>query len=210
MKLLKQYEPHEKALLFKTLGWKYDSQINGSYWWNLSEVIKPNETFYQIYALGSSSRIWIKSKTVCEKRGLFANDYLCYGSIGMSGVLVFPYYEGTKPLWSKIVPEGQDGKVRAYYPDVILTGQSGAGKTFTFGSNDRKIIERMLEKLENNGTKIIDLTLYVKPKRLPDYYAEGHSLNKNYCWIWAVYKESQEINITGSRCFSNWRLVDKE
>ncbi|WP_297549750.1 hypothetical protein [Thermococcus sp.] len=73
-----------------------------------------------------------------------------------------------------------------------------------------KIIERMLEKLENNGTKIIDLTLYVKPKRLPDYYAEGHSLNKNYCWIWAVYKESPEINITGSRCFSNWRLVDKE
>ncbi|BAD86364.1 hypothetical protein TK2175 [Thermococcus kodakarensis KOD1] len=95
---LKDYKSHEKALLFKTLGWKYDDEINGSYWWNLSEVIKPNETFYQIYALGTSKAIWIRSKEVCEKRSLFAHDYLCYGSIGMNGVLVFPSYKDTKLL----------------------------------------------------------------------------------------------------------------
>ena len=59
---LKQYKPHEKALLFKTLGWKYEEDISGSYWANLSEIIKLGEKCYRIYGIGSSDKMWIRSK----------------------------------------------------------------------------------------------------------------------------------------------------
>ena len=95
---LKQYKPHSKALLFKTLGWKYNSQINGSYWANLSEIIKLGEKCYRIYGIGSSDKMWIRSKKVCTA-STFVGEMRCYGSVGIEGLLVFPAYKSSRLLW---------------------------------------------------------------------------------------------------------------
>ncbi len=95
---LKQYKPHHKALLFKTLGWKYEEDISGSYWANLSEIIKLGEKCYRIYGIGSSDKMWIRSKKVCTV-STFVGEMRCYGSVGIEGLLVFPAYKSSRLLW---------------------------------------------------------------------------------------------------------------
>ncbi|WP_048151134.1 hypothetical protein [Palaeococcus ferrophilus] len=205
LEALKDYTPHGKALLFKTLGWKYDGEIDGSYWWNLSEVIKPNGTFYQIYALGTSEGIRIRSKEVCEKRSLFAHDYLCYGSIGINGVLVFPSYEDTKLLWVKKKPRNQyNSEVLAYYPGVILRGLAKGGIAFTYRDVDQKMAKGIIKKLETKNPKYVQLIFYETLKRVPGHYAFGRSLNGGYCQVEA--KSTNPTNITDLGCISNIEL----
>ncbi|ASJ02753.1 hypothetical protein A3L09_05550 [Thermococcus profundus] len=205
LEVLKDYTPHERALLFKTIGWKYDDEIDGSYWWNLSEVIKPNETFYQIYALGTSKEMWIRSKEVLRRDSRFAGDTVGYGSIGVNGVLVFPSYKDTKLLWVKEKPGNQNSsEVLAYYPGVILRGLAKGGIAFTYRDVDQKMAKEIIKKLETKNPKYVQLIFYETLKRVPGYYAFGRSLNGGYCQVEA--KSTNPTNITDLGCISNIEL----
>jgi len=183
---LKGYKPHERALLFKTLGWKYDGEIDGSYWWNLSEVIKPNETFYQIYALGTSEGIWIRSKAVLRRDSRFAGDRVGYGSIGANGVLVFPTYKDTKLLWVKKKPVDQyNSEILAYYPGITLkgSGKSHEWSASAYKQTDGQIIREVLEKIER-GPGIVQIMV------TSEGYAYGKYLGSQYCQVKAFWDEN--------------------
>jgi|GEM_PF-5657085 hypothetical protein len=211
-KLLKEYTPHTRALLFKPLGWKYDNEISGSYWRNLSEVIKPGEEYYKIYGVGTSRKLWIKRKEVCEKASIFAHDYVCYGYIGVSGILVIPGYEGERMLWVIEKPHDNQTEMIAYYPGITLkktkTPEENQ-KPRNYTGEDGKIILEMLNKLKGNKTEYVQIVLYEKLKRLPGYRGLGWSLGSGgYCHVEACCKDLAQINISKPWCVSRWRLRD--
>ena len=205
LKVLRDYKPHEKALLFKTLGWKYDSQINGSYWANLSEVIQPGEEYYRIYALGSSSGIWIKSKAVCRRTNL---DTVCYGTVGTNGVLVIPGFKDSTMLW---VVEGVNGnpEMAFFYPQVVLkTMISKESKVFRYSNEDREVIESIVQKLEGKNPSYLEVWFSRKTK-CPGY---GQILANrgDFCELYACYSgNSTNIELGNISCISNLELRNR-
>jgi len=186
LKLLKSYEPHSKALLFKTLGWKYEEDISGSYWTNLSEVIHPGEECYRIYGIGSSDKIWIKSKKVCTV-STFVGEMRCYGSVGMEGLLVFPAYESSRLLWVKEKP-GAGGNVElfAYYPGAVLREHETdlEEEPSIYTGRDEKIILRILKRIEK-GWGVVQVVV------APGKYASGSFWGSQYCIVGIPWGSNQ-------------------
>ncbi|EEB74153.2 hypothetical protein [Thermococcus sp. AM4] len=198
---LKRYKPHSKALLFKTLGWKYDYQINGSYWANLSEIIRPGEKYYRIYGLGSSSGLWIKSKAVCRKTTLEA---VCYGTVGTNGILVIPGFKDSKMLW---VVEGVKGnpQVAFFYPGVVLKTVTEENKVFTYSSEDGDVIESIVQKLE--GKNPFYLEVWFSRKAKCPGYGQILANRGTFCELYACYNDnSTNIELENISCIPNLEL----
>ena len=201
---LKQYKPHSKALLFKTLGWKYEEDISGSYWANLSEVIRPGEKYYRIYGLGSSSGLWIKSKAVCRKTNL---DIVCYGTAGTNGILVIPGFKDSKMLW---VVEGIKGnpQVAFFYPGVVLKNVTEENKVFTYSSEDREVIKSIVQKLEGKNPSYLEVW-FLRKTKCPGY---GQILTNrgDFCELYACYSgNSASIELGNISCISNLELRNR-
>ena len=208
LKVLKDYKPHEKALLFKTLGWKYDSQINGSYWANLSEVIQPGEEYYRIYGLGISNRIWIRSKIVFRKSSMFEEDRVGYGKVGINGILMLPGFRAQELLW--VVEKNVDGKVLriAYYPNVTIasTMPGAIEELFNYSPKHQEIITRLLNELEGENPWYVEVWFLPSLKAQCLGYGQilkGHS----FCMMYACHKEnSTEVSPGHLSCISNIKL----
>jgi len=120
--LIEEYSPHEKALLFKSIGWVYGKEIT-SRLPALSEVIANGEKYYSITGTGSKDGFWIKMKIICDPPSLFAIDYVCRGFIGYEGLLTIPGYnlKDGRMTWIIEKPQGDFVNVTVFYPGISLS-----------------------------------------------------------------------------------------
>lgn len=119
--ILKSYRPHRRALLFKTLGWKYNGEINGSYLPYLGEILKPGAPYYSIYGVATKGKFWVRSRNICSPPSIFAFDIVCYGAIGSNGLLTLPGYQPGRMVWIVSRPLGDKTVVWVHYPGVVLS-----------------------------------------------------------------------------------------
>lgn len=151
--LLRNYRPHQTALLFKTLGWVYGDKVNGSYLPAFSDVIKPGEVYYSIEGTGSRDKIWIKTKTICDPPSLFAHDYVCRGFIGYEGLLTIPGYslESGQMVWVVKKLQGDKLNITVFYPGISLSTTIKAkrymNETMTFTGKSVQLLREAIPKV---------------------------------------------------------------
>jgi hypothetical protein len=119
--VLRAYRPHKKALLFKTLGWKYNAEINGSYLPYLGDILKPGVPYYSISGVVTNGRFWVRPRNICSNPSIFAFDIVCYGSIGSGGLLTLPGYQPGRMVWIVSRPFGNKAVVWVHYPKIVLS-----------------------------------------------------------------------------------------
>ena len=187
LKLLKSYEPHEKALLFKTLGWKYDDGIKRATYPKLSDVISPNTSYTQVVGVLSTDKIWIAPKYYGNGGDAF------YGSAGIKGLLVLP-----GKLNQPVVSEGyiwyteKIGTREIHYPGIVVKAPIEKSNSRTF------IGEVLLDGLN-------DFSVNMTPVGTPlygnweFYLSEDGKLMEALKWV-----------TDRQFCFGYWSLEDKE
>ena len=121
LKQLKQYKPHSKALLFKTLGWKYNEEIRKITCPRISNVIDPDADYFEI--IGSLSGKGIRIGAGDEGSAIVS------WTKGVRGLLLLPGHIDSANtsrgfIWVTLLKNGSEQIIRAYYPRIILEHRS--------------------------------------------------------------------------------------
>ena len=117
LKLLKQYEPHEKALLFKTVGWKYNERLIEVPYPKIFDVVSPDVDYFEIIGTLSGKGIRIGARNDGSEMISWIE--------GVRGLLLLPgRIDSTNIshgfIWV-VLEKNESGQiVRTYYPGVIL------------------------------------------------------------------------------------------
>lgn len=186
LNMLNQYRPHSKALLFKTLGWKYDDDIKQVAYPKLSDVISPNTSYAEIVGVLSTDKIWIEPKYYGNGGDAF------YGSAGIKGLLVLP-----GKLNQPVVSEGyiwyteKIGTREIHYPGIVVKSPIKKSNSRTF------IGEVLLDGLNDFSVNMtpVGTSLYGS---LEFYLSEDGKLMEALKWV-----------TDKQFCFGYWSLEDK-
>ncbi|WP_052696168.1 hypothetical protein [Palaeococcus ferrophilus] len=163
LEALKDYKPHERALLFKTLGWKYDGEI----YYPISPKFKAEDMYF--IAIGTTtSRLNIGA-------GEEGSSIISWLS-GVKGVLTLPTLNNrgtTKALTWIAVHECEShlGKtVQVFYPGITLesdiTGVYEVPKNIFNGSTFQKALSYAPNEFkELSIAKLVILWVHVKDEK---------------------------------------------
>ncbi|WP_456365170.1 hypothetical protein [Thermococcus sp.] len=117
LKVLRDYKPHEKALLFKTLGWKYNEELVEVPYPKIFDVVSPDVNYFEIIGTLSGKGIRIGARNDGSEMISWIE--------GVRGLLLLPgRIDSTNIshgfIWVVLEKNESSQIVRTYYPGVIL------------------------------------------------------------------------------------------
>ena len=117
LKVLGDYKPHERALLFKTLGWKYNEELMKVSYPKIFDVVSPDVDYFEIIGTLSGKGIRIGARNDGSEMISWIE--------GVRGLLLLPGRIDSANIshgfiWVAVEKNESGQIVRTYYPGVIL------------------------------------------------------------------------------------------